>query len=464
MKVETTERGAARKEVEAAVTGEMLCATRDWLNLFCGKAPWLYGGDVHTLNLPAAIAGELARLVTAELVGCVSGGGRAQYLNAQLAALLPRLRTQCEYALAGGGLVMKPYVENGQLAVEFVQPQGFIPTAWNGRGEVTGAIFIEKLRQSGGWYTRLERHALLPEGYLVTQEAYYAGASEAMGGRLGAPVSLSAVPQWAALSPALRLVCADGTAPAAPLFAYFKMPFANQEALASPLGVSAYSRAVGLMEQADRQYTRILWEYEGSELAIDASVGAVQVENGDMRLPHGKQRLFRELGVDKGDGGDLYSVFSPAIRDASLFNGLNNLLKRIEFACYLSYGTLSDPQNVEKTAEEVKMSRQRSYSAVCDVQKALSVALTQLVSAMDVYASLYKLAPEGAYAAAFSFGDAIATDTEKERETMRKDCLDGAAAWWEYRMRFYGETEAMARLRAGEAADRGGTYAVDGGS
>ena len=254
------------------------------------------------------------------------------------------------------------------------------------------------------------------------------------------------------LSPKTTLRCADGSLLTKPLFAYFKMPFANQEDISSPLGVSVYSRAIGILEQADRQYTRILWEYEGSELAVDASIGALQTENGMMRLPHGKERLFRELAIDRGDGGDLYSVFSPAIRDGSLFNGLNQLLKRIEFACYLSYGTLSDPQSVEKTAEEIKMSRQRSFSAVCDTQKSLAAALETLVDAMDVYASLYALCPGGTYALQLQFGDAIAVDTEREREAMRADCKDGAAAWWEYRMKFYGESEAVARAYASEAA------------
>lgn len=425
----------------------MVRAAQRWMDLFCGKAPWLYEGGVETLNLPAAIAGELARLVTAEMKCNVTGSVRADFLDKQLGAALPQLRTQCEYALAGGGIVMKPYVQGGALGVEFVQPQSFIPLTWNVRGEVTGAAFLEQIQQGNSWYTRIERHMPNAEGYTVTQEAYVSTAQHSLGTR----TELAAVPRWAELSPQLCVICADGSVPQTPLFAYFKMPFANQEDPSSPMGVSAYSRAVGLLEQADRQYTRILWEYEGSELAIDASVGAIQMEDGDMRLPRGKQRLFRELGIDKGDGGDLYSVFSPEIRDGSLFNGLNQLLKRIEFACYLSYGALSDPQNVEKTAEEVKMSRQRSYSAVCDVQKALEDALCRLLAAMQVYASLYSLAPEGDYTIAINFGDAIATDTQAEREAMRQDCLAGAAAWWEYRVRFYGETEAQARARAAQA-------------
>ena len=82
-------------------------------------------------------------------------------------------------------------------------------------------------------------------------------------------------------------------------------------------------------------------------------------------------------------------------------------------------------------------------------------SLRGLVRAMDVYATLYRLAPEGGYEAVFRFGDAVVTDTAAERLAMRQDCIDGAAAWWEYRARFYGEDEATARARAAEAASIG---------
>jgi A118 family predicted phage portal protein len=430
------------------ITPRLMQDANDSMQLFCGKAPWLADGGVQTLNLPSAIAGEVARLVTVELSGEISGGARAQYLNIQLQNAFKTMRAQCEYAAAGGGIAMKPYVENGAIRVDFIQAQSFVPLAWAANGEVTAAAMIERAPAKQGFYTRIEKHALKNDGYYIENTAYYS-ASE---GTLGMPLPLSSVPQWAQLEPQAVIRLADGTAPKAPLFVYFKMPFANNRDTSSPLGVSVYSRAEGLLEQADRQYTRILWEYEGSELAIDASVGALQTENGDFRLPRAKQRLFRELGIDKGDGGDLYSVFSPAIRDASLFNGLNNILRRIEFACYLSYGTLSDPTNVDKTAEEIKMSKQRSYSAVCDIQKALAAAISQLVYAMDILCSVYALAPQGEYSLNVNFGDAIAVDTETQRAAMRADCEAGAAAWWEYRVRFYGEDEVTARQRAVEAS------------
>lgn len=159
-----------------------------------------------------------------------------------------------------------------------------------------------------------------------------------------------------------------------------------------------------------------MWEYEASELAIDISEGAFRGKDGKNVLPRRGQRLFRQLNILTGAAadGDLYKVFSPAIRDESLFNGLDKLLKRIEFNCSLAYGTLSDPMSVEKTAEEIKQSKQRSFAAVKELQSALEVALRDLLWCMDFYCDLYRLCERGKWDVAFGWGDGISEDTESE--------------------------------------------------
>src|SRR5699024_1784287 len=131
------------------------------------------------------------------------------------------------------------------------------------------------------------------------------------------------------------------------------------------LGVSIYSRAENLIKEADRQYSSILWEYEATEAAIDVSLD--MLVNAE-ELPKGKERLFRKLDTEDEN---FYKVFSPNIRDESLYNGLNQLLRKIEFNVGLAYGTLSDVEEVAKTATEIASSKQRSYATIVDIQKSL---------------------------------------------------------------------------------------------
>ena len=399
---------------DVAVSDEMQKAIELWQKVLQDKSPWL-DSNTQSLGLASSISAEFARLALTEFKSEVTGDARARFLQENYEFVLSKLQEQTEFAAAMGGLVFKPYVDGGKIAVDFVHAGRFIPTAYNSRGEVTGAVFVERVKRGKAWYTRLEHHKLSDSGYTIQNKAFVAYNE----GELGSQTTLTSIDEWSSLEEETVVGYADGSTIEKPLFAYFKMPFANHIDEESPLGVSVFGRAIDLIKEADKQYSRILWEFEGSELAIDAPLDALN----NSKMPARRKRLFRGLDIVRNNGDDLYQVFSPTIRDTSLYNGLNQQLRRIEFNCHLSYGTLSDPQNQEKTAEEIKMSKQRSYAAVCNIQKALEGSLQHLLWAMDYLAGLYNLAPAGDYEATFTWGDGILTDANMDF-TQRKAMVD----------------------------------------
>lgn len=198
-----------------------------------------------------------------------------------------------------------------------------------------------------------------------------------------------------------------------PLFAYFRMPSANTVDPESPLGISAFENSVDLIHQADEQWERIIWEFESSERAIDATEDVFRLNpNGKPVLPKGRERMFRTYDIQVSEK-PFIETFSPEIRDTSLFNGLNRIFQRIEFNCGLAYGTLSDPQAVEKTAEEVRTSKQRSYSQVSAIQKNLEFTLENLLYAYNYYAKYFGLSKSDAKLIC-TWGDSVLEDTDKE--------------------------------------------------
>lgn len=422
-------------KIDIPVSDEMTEAIELWSLMYKDKAPWL-DDNTKSLNLASAIASELARLATIEMKSEITGtedtnNKRAEYLNEQYQKVINDIRTTTEYAAALGGLIFKPYIDGDNIAVDYVLADEFIPVKYDSSGNITAVIFIERMRKERNIYTRLEYHDLLKEGYYISNTAY---VNENGDESLGYQVPLTEVEEWADLEPEILLTNVEK-----PLFGYLKMPMANTIDTRSPLGISVYARAVGLIEEADKQYSRILWEYEGSELAINASMDLFKADN---TLPKGKERLYRKLDTD---AEDFFEPFSPAIRDESLFNGLNKILQRIEFACGLAYGTLSDVQLVEKTAEEIKVSKQRSYSTVVDIQKAIKIALTDLVYAMDVYVTLGELAPAGEYDISFEFDDSLVVDAQAEQAILLQEVAAGLIKPEMYLMRRYGVTEEQAR-------------------
>ena len=194
---------------------------------------------------------------------------------------------------------------------------------------------------------------------------------------LGTEIKLTDVPEWASLEPETKIQNVDRL-----LFAYFKMPEANTIDPYSPLGVSGFSRAVSLIKQADLQYSRLMWEFEGGELAIDVDRDALTELtdlNGKSHTvnPQLQARLFRP--IDLGES-DTYQVFAPAFRDTSLIAGLNTILMRIEDVCGLSRGTLTDAATEARTATELKILKQRNYATNADIQTALEDALREIAN------------------------------------------------------------------------------------
>ena len=181
-------------------------------------------------------------------------------------------------------------------------------------------------------------------------------------------------------------------------------------------------------------------------MAIDVDPTVLRpkkTEGGKLEMPKLNERLFRSVDANKGDG-DLYNVFSPTIRDASLINGLNQHLMRIEDLCGLARGTLSDPNSEARTATELKIVKQRTYATVAENQKALETCLKSVIRAMDVYATTYNLASEGEYDVSFEWDDSIITDSEQQMGE-RMTLLDaGLISKAEFRMWYFGETEQQA--------------------
>ncbi len=426
-------------EIQNVTSVNMMNAIELWLSMYSGDVPWANG---QSLELPSSIATEIARLVTLEMEVNISGSPMADYITEQIKPLLDDIKHTTEYACAGGGMVFKPYVCDDKITIEIIQANAFFPIAFNSAQKITAAYFLYQHFEGRKIYTRFERHELNGTDYTITNKAYCSTIEEA----LGKPCSLSEVEEWADIQPEVHLENIES-----PLFAYFKIPVGNTVELNSPLGASVFSRAVDLIKEADMQFQRLLWEYQGGELAIDASEDAFMKVNGKPVLPEGKERLFRTNILDAvtTKGENLLKAWTPVLRDSNYMSGLDRLLLQIEDACCLSRGTLTDADISARTATEINMMKQRSYALVKDIQTSLGKALDDLIYAMYCISTLYDLAPNGSYKTAYVWDDSIIIDAEAERIRDMQEVTNGLMLPWEYRVKWYGEDEATAKKKLG---------------
>ena len=78
-------------QIDMALTSQMAVNISLWSRMFENESPWL-NKNVKSCNLAAAIASEIARLVTLESKSEISGSPRAEYLQKSYKQALKGLR------------------------------------------------------------------------------------------------------------------------------------------------------------------------------------------------------------------------------------------------------------------------------------------------------------------------------------------------------------------------------------
>lgn len=411
--------------VDTAISQKMLAAQCKWREMYEEKSG---------LHLASAISFEMARMVTLDLRSKVTGSKRGEFLDKTYQKLVENIRIPVEYGCAKGGLVIKPYVCKNELKVDFIQGDSFFPTEFDESGNILGAVFVQSIAGKGEYFTRLERHRKTKDGYEISNRAFKSKSS----GVLGSEIPIGEVPWWRDMAENVVIANVDK-----PLFGYFRPAAANTIDPSSPIGVSVFANAVNLIEDANRQYERLIWEFESGERALIANSMAFKHDReGRPKLPD--KRLYRTLDVEDID---FFREWSPQLRGVDIADGLDKIFRRIEFNCGFAYGTLSNIDGRDRTAEEIRSSKQRSYATISDNQKALKNALTDAVYAMDVWCTLYNLAPMGEFSVSFEFDDSVAADRKTEFEEKCIMLDKGVMQPWEIRMWYFGEDEETAKQK-----------------
>lgn len=409
-----------REEVASILmSSDMEDAIDLWTRMYKDCPSWK-SKNTKTLNIAASLSSEVAKTACLEMKVKISGSERADFIDKCMRKpIFSKMRNIVEYMIAKGGVVVKPYVDDDKIEYDIVQANHFYPTKFDSSGNIMAAIFDDFEISGDIRYTRLEYHELIDGKYTIKNKAFKKNVTktsdEAQTQDIGKPCNLTEVDRWAEIEPEVLIEDVEHV-----FFSYGKTPWANHIDTESPLGVSIFSKAVEQIEDADKQWTRILREYREKEVVVQASSEAFEEDkDGNPIIPEGDERRFEIFNIDiKNDGSgsikDFIQEWSPEIRDTSLFNGLNKILQRIEFLCGVSYGTISDPIEFEKTATEILSSKQRMYSTVADIQDAATKLLEDIVLVTCELVDLYEFYEDGEAEVSCEWDDSIMTDSNLE--------------------------------------------------
>lgn len=420
---------------EVAISQQMIERIELWGAMYRGQAPWV-DDQVDSLQIEQGICREFANVCLNEMESSISN----ERLDKIYQTAIRELNENLQAGIGLGSFCIKPL---GGSSVEYVTADRFVPIAFDARDRLTSVVFIQVKRISeDSFYLRFEFHEWNQDQTLRIQNKAYHTSNVSS---IGSPVELSVVGEWAALPEDIMYQGVER-----PDFGYYRNPIKN-ELDGSSCGISIYDSAINVIRKTDTQFSRLDWEFESGERAVHVDVTALQPAptldgKGKTRyvMPKLNKRLYRGLNLSKSNGEELYQEYSPEFRDGSIINGLNAFLRRIEFAVSLSYGDLSDVNDVDKTATEAKIAKKRKYNMVKAIQSNLKDCLEDLAYALAFYNGMTR----SGYEFLCTFKDSILVDEETEREQDRQDVAMGVMRLEEYRAKWYGETleEAIKNL------------------
>ena len=420
---------------EVAISQQMIERIELWGAMYRGQAPWV-DDQVDSLQIEQGICREFANVCLNEMESSISN----EKLDKIYQTAIRELNENLQAGIGLGSFCIKPL---GGSSVEYVTADRFVPIAFDARDRLTSVVFIQVKRISeDSFYLRFEFHEWNQDQTLRIQNKAYHTSNVSS---IGSPVELSVVDEWEALPEDIMYQGVER-----PDFGYYRNPIKN-EIDGSSCGISIYDSAISVIRKTDTQFSRLDWEFESGERAVHVDVTALQPTptldgKGKTRyvMPKLNKRLYRGLNLSKSNGEELYQEYSPEFRDGSIINGLNAFLRRIEFAVSLSYGDLSDVNDVDKTATEAKIAKKRKYNMVKAIQSNLKDCLEDLAYALAFYNGMTR----SGYEFLCTFKDSILVDEETEREQDRQDVAMGVMRLEEYRAKWYGETleEAVKNL------------------
>lgn len=420
----TTLKNIVGKDI--TLSDRMIDAINEWKRMLNGEADWITD-YVESLKIEEGICREFADATLIEMETRVS----IDSLDKKYQKAIVDLNENMQEGLGLGSFVLKPIGNSGS---EFVSADKFVPITFGDDGKPLdiGFLTVKRVGQND-YFTRFERHYFTNGNLTIENKCFHSQDPS----DIGQTCSLEEVPEWATINPGPVIYPGMQQMD----FGYYRNPIKNRID-GSACGVSVFEAAKGRIRKADIQGARLDWEYDSGERAIHVDDRALKKDRKTGRFGMAKlnKRLYRGLNLDDGKDKELYKEYSPEMRDEAYKRGLEEYKREIEFIVGLAYGDLSDAQEVEKTATEIKISKARKYNRVTAIQSNLEECLEDFAAGLAFYNGLYT----SGYEFMCKFNDSILTDEESERQQDRQDVSMGVMSHLEYRMKWYNEDEETA--------------------
>ncbi len=422
--------------IGTCVSSEMKEAIDLWANIYSHAADWndKYPscGSVDTIG--GALGSAIGEEITIETENA--------YISPALKKLDENSYSLVNYIVAQGSSVVRPVFSNGRLQFEIIPLGNYLPTGYDFDGTLTGCVILRHIFFDGDKYLLCEKHTYADRKHEVIAQLY-----KAMGGILKS-IALTAIDQTKDITPYYVWDNVDR-----PMIVEFRNR-SNNKIDGTKVPCAMICGTEPMIEMADKQFYRINWEQEGGEMKVFADNDLFQPIQGSTNksvkadIDPEMKRLFVKFNGDVNATQKIIT-HAPTLRTDAQALALQEIFKRIEQSCGVGRGTLSDEQDVQQTATQYTGGKKSFYSMVDVIESELEEKYKDCAYVFAYMASAYlgvKFDPE----VTVKFNDLIRKDPVQMKQIAMQEVAASLKGRHEYRMEFYGEDEATARMNTPE--------------
>lgn len=352
--------------------------------------------DINGENITATISNALASKVFGDSDMVIDGTGkRVELLQDTLNSLweddLPWITAQ---AFGKGGMVLVPTVTGGEIVITAANQERLFVTSRRGR-KASGAVLLAEVATIDTYeYQRWINYTMDENGTQMIQTVITDSS--------GVLVPFATVPAWASITPEVTIGGTDRL-----LLGFVRCPRDNRlesKAYGVPITYGAERELLETVEHYNIYRREILlsrmmlglpatmWKNK-NDTAAASITGIDQVK----RTVQDDDTPF--IPVESGimDDSGNWQQYAPPIRFEAMEARMNHLYRRLEKACSLSQGILTEHQALSyANKDEVRAAQYDTFAVITAMRKNIEAAMVDVAYAVDVLAERFGLTPAGA--------------------------------------------------------------------
>lgn len=328
-----------------------------------------------------------------------------------------------------GAVVASP---NCKASIEYVDALCIVPLSVE-KSKITEAAFVSEVIKRGKTHIYIETHTKGENGnYIIENELFLLDGIKLK----KAEFTEGIVPMIDTGSPI-------------PWFSFVYPNITCNIKECNGLGMSIYANAIDNLRAVDIAYNNFVKDFVLGGKKVFYNKSMLQTNNkGETITPDDVvQQLFQQIGdgVDF-DAKQMVQEFNPSLRVAENKDGVQAQLDYLSFKCGMGTKRYQFNASGVKTATEYNGERQELVQHAQRHAIVMESALKTLCKALLHIGKVFcgaDVDPETPVKV--NFEDGFVIDDVAARENDRQDVRDGLKQPWEYRVKWYGETEEDAK-------------------